>query len=77
MTNGSDTIAYTLYANSGRTTAVTRAAQVAANLFDGSFVANGVSHTLNVYGKIANAAAQTKPIGDYADTVTITVAFGE
>jgi spore coat protein U-like protein len=74
MDNGSDTIVYTLYSDSGRSVSVTKGNPF-STLTAFGFVANGSSQNLNLYGKIANIAAQGKVIGNYTDNVTITVDF--
>jgi spore coat protein U-like protein len=69
LTSGANTINYTLYSNSGRTT-------VWGNTVGTDTVAatgNGAAQNYTVYGRIP---PQTTPApGNYADTITITVTY--
>ncbi len=70
--SGSDLITYTLY--EGATDSGTLIAHDAAAAFTG-FGADGTVKSLSVTGQILAANKNGKPIGAYADTVTITVGF--
>jgi spore coat protein U-like protein len=69
LTNGGNTINYTLYSNAGRTT-------VWGNTVATDTVAatgNGAAQPYTVYGRVT---AQTTPApGTYTDTVTVTVTY--
>ena len=69
MTSGGNTVSYTLYSDSGRTT-------VWGNTVGTDTVAatgNGSGQSYTVYGRVA---AQTTPApGTYSDTVTVTVTY--
>jgi spore coat protein U-like protein len=69
LTSGANTINYTLYSNSGRTT-------VWGNTVGTDTVAatgNGAAQNYTVYGRIP---AQTSPApGSYTDTITVTVTY--
>jgi spore coat protein U-like protein len=69
LTSGANTVNYTLYSDSGRTT-------VWGNTVSTDTVAatgNGVAQSYTVYGRIP---AQTTPApGNYADTITVTVTY--
>jgi spore coat protein U-like protein len=69
LTSGANTVNYTLYSNSGRTT-------VWGNTVGTDTVAatgNGAAQNYTVYGRIP---AQTTPApGSYADTITVTVTY--
>jgi spore coat protein U-like protein len=69
LTSGANTVNYTLYSDSGRTT-------VWGNTVSTDTVAatgNGVAQSYTVYGRIP---AQTTPApGSYADTITVTVTY--
>ena len=69
MTSGANTVNYTLYSNSGRTT-------VWGNTVSTDTVAgtgNGSTQSYTVYGRVP---AQTSPVpGTYADTITVTVTY--
>jgi len=69
LTSGANTINYTLYSNSGRTT-------VWGNTVSTDTVAgtgNGSAQNYTVYGRIP---AQTTPApGSYTDTITVTVTY--
>jgi len=69
MTSGGNTVNYTLYSDSGRTT-------VWGNTVSTDTVAatgNGAAQSYTVYGRVA---AQTTPApGSYSDTVTVTVTY--
>jgi spore coat protein U-like protein len=69
LTSGANTVNYTLYSNSGRTT-------VWGNTVSTDTVAgtgNGAAQSYTVYGRIP---AQTTPApGSYTDTITVTVTY--
>jgi spore coat protein U domain-containing protein, fimbrial subunit CupE1/2/3/6 len=69
LTSGANTVNYTLYSNSGRTT-------VWGNTVSTDTVAgtgNGSAQSYTVYGRIP---AQTTPApGSYTDTITVTVTY--
>ena len=69
LTSGANTVNYTLYSNSGRTT-------VWGNTIGTDTVAatgNGAAQNYTVYGRIP---AQTTPApGSYTDTITVTVTY--
>jgi spore coat protein U-like protein len=69
LTSGANTVNYTLYSNSGRTT-------VWGNTVSTDTVAgtgNGAAQNYTVYGRIP---AQTTPApGNYTDTITVTVTY--
>ena len=69
LTSGANTVNYTLYSNSGRTT-------VWGNTISTDTVAgtgNGSAQNYTVYGRIP---AQTTPApGSYTDTITVTVTY--
>jgi spore coat protein U-like protein len=71
---GLNTIDYTLFSDSGYSSGITRSATVAGAGFDG-FAADGANHELTVYGRIDLASNVAKPVGAYADTVTVTVTY--
>lgn len=66
LTNGTDLLAYSLYSDSGRTTAWGNTAVAAPT-------GTGGAETTTVYARIP--AGQKKPVGSYADTVVATVTF--
>lgn len=70
--SSADLITYTLY--EGSSDSGTAIAYDTAAAFTG-FVADGAVKNLQVTGKIVAADKNAKPIGAYADTVTITVGF--
>jgi len=65
---GSNNLAYSLYQDSGRTTAWGNTSGTGA-----SGTGTGSLQTLTVYGRVT--AGQTPPPGSYTDTVTATVTF--
>jgi spore coat protein U-like protein len=69
MTSGANTVNYTLYSNSGRTT-------LWGNTVGTDTVAatgNGAAQSYTVYGRVP---AQTSPApGTYTDTITVTVTY--
>ena len=70
MSNGSDTIAYALYSDAGRSTPW-------GNTVNTDTVAgtgDGTDQTMNVYGRVTSIPA-TAPAGNYNDTVTVTVTY--
>jgi spore coat protein U-like protein len=69
MTSGANTVNYTLYSNSGRTT-------VWGNTVGTDTVAatgNGAAQSYTVYGRVPPQAAP--PPGTYTDTITVTVTY--
>src|SRR6478672_3237808 len=69
MTSGANTVNYTLYSNSGRTT-------VWGNTVGTDTVAatgNGSAQSYTVYGRVPSQAAPAP--GTYTDTITITVTY--
>jgi spore coat protein U-like protein len=69
MTSGANTVNYTLYSNSGRTT-------VWGNTIGTDTVAatgNGSAQSYTVYGRVPSQAAPAP--GTYTDTITITVTY--
>jgi spore coat protein U-like protein len=70
-----DSIAYTLFSDSGRSTgAITNATPASASGFSG-FAADGLNHQITVYGRIALASMVSKKVDTYSDTVTVTVSY--
>lgn len=69
MTNGSNTLSYSLYKNSGRTT--NWGNTVGTDTVSG--VGNGTAQTITIYGKIP--MSQNVAPGAYTDTVQLTVTF--
>lgn len=69
LTSGANTIDYTLYSNSGRTTVWGNTVGTDTVSASGS----GAAQTYTVYGRVA---PQTTPAsGTYADTITVTVTY--
>jgi len=69
MTSGANTVNYTLYSNSGRTT-------VWGNTIGTDTVAatgNGAAQSYTVYGRVPAQAAPAP--GTYSDTITVTVTY--
>lgn len=69
MTSGGNTVSYTLYSDSGRTT-------VWGNTVGTDTVAatgNGAGQNYTVYGRVA--AQATPAPGSYSDTITVTVTY--
>ena len=69
MTSGANTVNYTLYSNSGRTT-------LWGNTVGTDTVAatgNGASQSYTVYGRVPTQAAPAP--GTYTDTITVTVTY--
>jgi spore coat protein U-like protein len=69
MTSGANTVNYTLYSNSGRTT-------VWGNTVGADTVAatgNGSAQSYTVYGRVPTQAAPAP--GTYTDTITVTVTY--
>jgi spore coat protein U-like protein len=80
MTNGSDTLAYELYSDSGRTTvwgntqdSDTVDADDAADTTGNGLGAGSAAQSRTVYGRVA--AGQDKEPGSYTDGVTITIYY--
>lgn len=71
ISGGSDTIAYTLYQDSGHTTVWGNT--VASNTIAGS--GSGSAQALTVYGRIFSSNATTIPPASYSDTITVTVTY--
>jgi len=69
MTSGANTVNYTLYSNSGRTTVWGNTVGTDTQAATG----NGSAQSYTVYGRVP---AQTAPApGSYADTITVTVTY--
>jgi spore coat protein U-like protein len=69
MTNGANTLNYTLYRDAGRTNVWGDI--VATDTLPGT--GSGAAQPIDVYGRIPGG--QTAPSGGYSDTVTITVTY--
>lgn len=69
MINGTNTVGYQLYSNSGRTTVW--GTTIGTDTVAGS--GNGTSQTLTVYGRVP--AQTTPPAAVYNDTVNVTVTY--
>ena len=69
MTNGANTLNYTLYRDSGRTNVWGDTVATDTLLGSGS----GAAQPIDVYGRIPGG--QAAPFGGYTDTVTITVTY--
>ena len=69
MTSGANTVNYTLYSNSGRTTVwgVTVGTNTVAA------TGNGAAQSYTVYGRVPPQAAPAP--GTYTDTITVTVTY--
>lgn len=65
--DASETVAYNLYGDSGRTSDLSTTAI--------SNSGNGAVQVIPIYGKVASDALAQAPAGDYADTVTLTVTY--
>lgn len=76
LAGDTDSINYSLFSDSTRLAGITRAAEVEGGDF-ATFAADGTNKTLSVYGRIALAANAAKPVGAYADIVTVTVTYAE
>ena len=68
MSSGSNTLTYSLYRDSARSTVWGTTTADSA-----SGTGNGAAQTLVVYGRIP--ANQSSPIGSYTDTITATITF--
>lgn len=66
LTSGSDTLNYSLYSDSGRSTLFPESSGEARN-------GTGASQTIPVYGRVASG--QAVKVGSYSDTVTVTVTY--
>lgn len=66
MASGANRLAYFLYSDAARTT-------VWSNTGVATPTATGTAQTNTVYGRVTSG--QNKPVGSYADTVTVTVTF--
>jgi len=77
LTTNTDYLVYTLYSNSGRTTAwpVATGCADSANLVTPAGVTNPLTNSgafdLSVWGRVLNAAATNVSAQDYSDTVTV------
>lgn len=69
MTKGTDVLAYEVYTDSGRTTALGTTA-----LGGASVTANGTEQTITLYGKTTSGQG-TKPSGSYSQALALTVEF--
>ncbi len=70
MTSGSNSIAYTLWQDSGAST-TKWGNTIGSNTLHGT--GDGTAHTIPVYAKVASIS--TAPAGTYSDTVTVTVTY--
>lgn len=74
---GSNTLQYNLYSNAARTNIWgdgTASTVTVGGTGAGLGVPNQVTHT--VYGDLPNSAANlTAPVGNYSDTITVTIAY--
>jgi spore coat protein U-like protein len=70
MTSGADTLEYSLYTSSGRTT-VWGDGTLGSSVVSSS--GTGVSQSFTVYGRIPSTAAAT--VGTYSDTITVTATY--
>jgi spore coat protein U-like protein len=69
MTSGGNTLNYSMYSDSGRTT--NWGNTVGTDTVSGT--GTGSAQNVTVYGRIP--ASQLSPVGSYSDTVTVTVTF--
>jgi spore coat protein U-like protein len=69
MTSGANTVNYTLYSNSGRTTVWGNTVGTDTQAATG----NGSAQSYTVYGRVPSQAAPAP--GTYSDTITITVTY--
>lgn len=69
MTNGAQTLTYSLYSDSGRSTVW--GATIGSNTVSGT--GNGSAQSFTVYGRITSGQLPTP--GSYSDTVTATVTY--
>ena len=75
MLSGSDTIVYTLFSDSGRTTPITKSIAAVSGDFAG-FAADGEDHELSIYGRVVLADNVAKPVSaNYTDAITVTVTY--
>lgn len=65
-TSAASYIAYLLFSDAGRTTAIPTTGNMLTNQPAGT-------QTVNLYGRVAAGAASGAPAGSYADTLTVTV----
>jgi spore coat protein U-like protein len=72
MTNGSNTISYALYSDSGRTTNWGNTVGT-DTVSVSSGASNGTATNYTVYGRVP--AQTTPPAGTYTDTITVTVTY--
>lgn len=71
MTAGANTLNYTIYTDSGRTT-VWGDGTSSSSLISGT--GNGSTQSVTVYGRVPSGQT-TVPAGSYADSVTVTVTY--
>jgi spore coat protein U-like protein len=69
MTNGANTVTYSLYSNTGRTTVWGNT--IGTDTVTGT--GSGLSQSLTVYGRVPSQT--TPPVKTYTDTVVVTVTF--
>jgi spore coat protein U-like protein len=69
MTSGANTVNYTLYSNSGRTTVWGNTVGTDTQAATG----NGSAQSYTVYGRVPSQAAPAP--GTYSDTITVTVTY--
>jgi spore coat protein U-like protein len=69
MTNGSDTLTYSIYRDSNRSNVWGQTS--GSNVLTGT--GTGASQTLNVYGRVP--INQTSPAAAYTDTITVTLTY--
>ena len=69
MTSGANTVNYTLYSNSGRTTVWGNTVGTDTQAATG----NGAAQSYTVYGRVPSQAAPAP--GTYSDTITVTVTY--
>jgi len=69
MTSGANTVNYTLYSNSGRTTVCGNT----VGTYTQAATGNGSAQSYTVYGRVPSQAAPAP--GTYSDTITVTVTY--
>jgi spore coat protein U-like protein len=73
MASGGNALPYQLYTNAGRTTIFGDG--TTGSLVPVTGVGYGTTNTVQVYGRVTQAAAQAAPAGAYTDTVLVTILF--
>lgn len=68
MSDGTHSLPYNIYTDSGRT------AQVTPGVTNVALTEDGTERTIVLYGRVPGATAN-KPIGAYTDTLTLTVTY--